>query len=44
MNIAKFREEKDVSNEQPILEEVLQYKEVMDKLLEIYQNVQESIV
>ena len=44
MNIAKFREEKDVSNEQPILEEVLEYKEGMDKLLEIYQNVQESII
>lgn len=42
--IAKFREKKDVSKEQPILTEVLEYKKVMDKLLVIYQQVQESIM
>lgn len=41
--VAKFREEKDVSNEQPILAEVLEYKKVMDKLLLIYQRIQEII-
>lgn len=38
--VAKFREEKDVSNEQPILVEVLKYKQIMDKLLKIYQQIQ----
>lgn len=42
--IAKFREGKDVSKEQPILEEVLEYKKVMDRLLEIYQQVQDLTV
>lgn len=37
--IAKYRERKDVSKKQPILNEVLEYKETMDKLLEIYQQV-----
>lgn len=40
--IAKYREDKDVSNEQPILKEVLEYKKIMDELLKIYQQVQES--
>lgn len=42
--IANFRERKDVSKEQPILEEVLEYKKVMDRLLEIYQQVQNLTV
>lgn len=42
--VAKFREEKDISNEQPILEEVLEYKKVMDKLLIIYQQIQELVI
>ena len=37
-------ERKDVSKEQPILEEVLEYKKVMDRLLEIYQQVQNLTV
>lgn len=37
--IAKYREEKDVSNHEPILSEVLDYKKTMDKLLEIYKKV-----
>lgn len=37
--IAKYREEKDVSNHEPILSEVLEYKKTMDKLLEIYKKV-----
>lgn len=37
--IAKYREEKDVSNHEPILSEVLSYKNTMDKLLEIYKKV-----
>ncbi len=39
--IAEFRERKDVSKEQPILEEVLKYKNIMDRLLELYQQVQD---
>lgn len=39
--IAKYREEKDVSNYEPILAEVLEYRKTMDKLLEIYQRVTE---
>lgn len=42
--IADFREKKDVSKEQPILEEVLKYKKVMDRLLELYQQVQNLTV
>lgn len=38
--IAEYREKKDVSNERPILQEVLEYKKTMDNLLEIYQKVQ----
>lgn len=38
--IADLREKKDVSREQPILQEVIEYKKVMDSLLEIYQQVQ----
>lgn len=38
--IVKYREEKDVSNHEPILSEVLKYKDTMDKLLEIYKDVQ----
>lgn len=37
--IAKFREEKDVSNKRLILGEVISYKETMDKLLQIYKQV-----
>lgn len=37
--IAKYREEKDVSNHEPILSEVLEYKKTMEKLLEIYKQV-----
>lgn len=37
--IAKYREEKDVSNQEPILSEVLDYKNTMDRLLEIYKKV-----
>lgn len=37
--VAKYREDKDVSNDEPLLSEVLNYKEIMDKLLEIYKNV-----
>ena len=42
--IAEFRERKDVSNEQPILAEVLEYKKIMDRLLEIYQQVQDLTI
>lgn len=42
--IAEFREKKDVSEEQPILKEVLEYKTTMDKLLEIYQQVQNLLM
>lgn len=38
--IAKFREAKDVSNQKSILDEVLLYKQTMDRLLNIYQQVQ----
>lgn len=37
--ISKYREEKDISNHEPILGEVLDYKKTMDKLLEIYKKV-----
>lgn len=37
--IAKYREEKDVSNQEPILSEVLDYKDTMDRLLEIYKKI-----
>lgn len=37
--IAKYREEKDVSNQELILSEVLDYKDTMDKLLDIYKKV-----
>ena len=37
--IAKYREEKDVSNHEPILSEVTAYKETMDKLLDIFRRV-----
>lgn len=37
--IAKYREEKDVSNHEPILGEVLEYKKTMDKLLELYKKI-----
>lgn len=37
--IAKYREEKDVSNQEPILSEVLDYKNTMDRLLEIYKKI-----
>lgn len=37
--VAKYREEKDVSNEASILSEVLDYKNTMDRLLEIYKKV-----
>ncbi len=37
--IAKYREEKDVSNYEPILNEVSEYKCTMDKLLEVYKKV-----
>ncbi len=37
--IAKYRERKDVSNHESILGEVLDYKNTMDKLLEIYKKV-----
>ncbi|MGN1158022.1 MAG: hypothetical protein ACI4TK_17750 [Agathobacter sp.] len=43
-SIAKFREDKDVSKEQPILDEVLEYIKVMDRLLEIYKQVQDLTV
>lgn len=38
--IAKYREEKDVSNDEIILKEVMEYKEVIDKLLKIYKQIQ----
>lgn len=44
LSIANFRERKDVSKEQPILEEVLEYKKTMDKLLDIYQQVQNLMI
>lgn len=37
--ISKYREEKDISNHELILNEVLDYKETMDKLLTIYKKV-----
>lgn len=43
-NIANFRENKDVSKEQPLLEEVLEYKKVMDELLIKYQQIQDLTV
>lgn len=39
LRIAKYREEKDVSNQAPILREVMDYKNTMDRLLEIYKKV-----
>ena len=42
--ISKFREQKDVSNENPMIDEVNDYKKVMDELLEIYKNVQEAML
>lgn len=39
LTVAKYREEKDVSNEEPLLSEVVLYKGLMDKLLEIFQCV-----
>lgn len=38
-DVAKYREDKDVSNDEQLLSEVLSYKEIMDKLLKIYKNV-----
>lgn len=38
--IAEYREKKDVSNHEPILSEVTDYKKTMDKLLVIYKRVQ----
>ena len=38
--IAKYREEKDVSNKESILSEVMDYKNTMDRLLDIYKRVQ----
>lgn len=37
--VAKYREEKDVSNDDPRMSEVLEYKSIMDRLLEIYKRV-----
>lgn len=37
--IAKYREEKDVSNHEPILSEVTDYKNTIDRLLDIYKRV-----
>lgn len=37
--IAEYREKKDVSSQNNILEEVLRYKSTMDELLEIYKRV-----
>ena len=37
--VANYRESKDISNQEPILEEVLKYKMTMDKLLDIYKKI-----
>lgn len=37
--VAQYREEKDVGNQEPLLSDVMDYKETMDKLLEIYKKV-----
>ena len=38
-DIAKYREEKDISNV-ALLEEVEEYKATLDKLIEIYKKIQ----
>lgn len=40
-SVARYREEKDVSNQEEILKEVLTYKDTMEKLLGIYKKVKE---
>lgn len=42
--IAKYRENKDVSKDKSILSEVLEYKATMDKLIEIYQQIQKITI
>lgn len=37
--IAKYREDKDISNQESVLDEVLDYKNTMDELLKIYRRV-----
>ena len=38
-DIAKYREDKDISHHESVLSEVLSYKNTMDRLLTIYMNV-----
>lgn len=39
--ISKYREKKDVSNNEPILSEVLEYKKTLDQLLDLYKRVKD---